>query len=84
MKEAFAPEVRASHSLSVARLISSRRAGTVRTLVAVGTARLAVMLATTRAAAPLSGVADASTGAVGAGPAVAAGAAATAGTAERW
>ena len=36
VKETFAPLERASDSLSAARLISSRRAGTVRTLVAVG------------------------------------------------
>ena len=40
-----AARVRARCSLSVARLISRSRAGTVRTLVAVGTARLASMLA---------------------------------------
>src|SRR5579875_2620316 len=40
------------------RLTSSSRAGITRKLVAVGTPRLAVMLATTRAAAPRSGVAS--------------------------
>ena len=37
------------------RLSISSLAGTARTLVAVGTARLASMLVTTRAAAPFSG-----------------------------
>src|SRR5487761_2083316 len=84
VKETLAPLERARDSLSAARLISSRRAEIVRTLVAVGTARLAIMLATIFAAAPRSGVAAASIGAA-AFTGAAAGAAATAlGTVERW
>ncbi|OYV24036.1 MAG: hypothetical protein B7W95_00050 [Acidimicrobiales bacterium 20-64-4] len=66
------------------RLISSSRAGTVRTDVAVGTARDASILATMRAAAPRRGVAVSSistSGVVGAG---ALNGLATFGTAERW
>src|SRR5580704_3163182 len=55
VKLTFAPVVRASWLLRICRFTSSSRAGTVRTLVAVGTARLASMLATMRDAAPRSG-----------------------------
>src|SRR5271154_6113095 len=58
VKLTFAPVVRASWLFKMRRLTSRRRAGTVRTLVAVGTARLASMLATMREAAPRSGVAS--------------------------
>src|SRR6202035_1461961 len=56
----------------MSRLTSSRRAGTVRTLVAVGTVRLASMFATIREAAPRNGVASSlsgslTTGGAGAG-----------------
>jgi hypothetical protein len=67
-------------------LISNRRAATVRTLVAVGTERLAFILVTMRAAAPRSGVASASietAGALGVGAAEAGVAEATAGRVER-
>jgi len=52
VKETLAPVVRASDSFKDARLISSNRAATVRTLVAVGTDNDASMLVTMRAAAP--------------------------------
>src|SRR5580692_6832962 len=55
VKLTLAPVVRASWLFKMSRLTSSRRAGTVRTLVAVGTDRLASMLATIRDAAPRSG-----------------------------
>ena len=58
VKLTLAPVVRASWLLRICRLTSSSRAGTVRTLVAVGTPRLASMLAAIRAAAPRSGVAS--------------------------
>ncbi len=58
MKLTFAPVVRASWLFKIRRLTSRSRAGTVRTLVAVGMARLASMLATIREAAPRSGVAS--------------------------
>ena len=54
VKLTLAPVVRASWLLRMSRLTSSRRAGTERTLVAVGTPRLASMLATMRDAAPRS------------------------------
>ena len=83
VKETLAPLERDRDSLSAARLISNSRADTVRTLVAVGTARLASMLATMRAAAPRRGVAASSTS--GATTTGAAGAdEATLGTVERW
>src|ERR1700678_1059915 len=53
VKLTLAPVVRASWLLRICRFTSRRRAGTVRTLVAVGTPRLASMLATMRLAAPL-------------------------------
>src|ERR1700722_4253310 len=49
--------VRLSWLLRMRRLTSSRRAGITRKLVAVGTSRLAVMLATMRPAAPRRAVA---------------------------
>src|SRR5271168_5239963 len=58
VKLTLAPVVRASWLFRMRRLTSRSRAGTVRTLVAVGTARLASMLATMREAAPRSGVAS--------------------------
>src|SRR5271168_1515407 len=58
VKLTFAPVVRASWLFRIRRLTSRSRAGTVRTLVAVGTARLASMLATIREAAPRNGVAS--------------------------
>ena len=60
VKETLAPLERDSDSLSPARLISRSRADTLRTLVAVGTARLASIFVTMRAAAPRRGVASAS------------------------
>src|SRR5277367_4328366 len=78
VKLTFAPVVRANWLFRIRRLTSSSRAGTVRTLVAVGTVRLASMLATIREAAPRRGVASplpAGTARAGAG-AVAAGTAA--------
>ena len=64
VKLTFAPVVRASWLLRIWRFTSSRRAGTVRTLVAVGTPRLASMLATIREAAPrrMTGSSDAAAG----------------------
>ena len=58
VKLTLAPVVRASWLLRIWRLTSSRRAGTLRTLVAVGTERLASMLATMREAAPRRTVAS--------------------------
>src|SRR5579871_3380586 len=55
VKLTFPPRRRARWLLRMVRLISSSLAGTRRTDVAVGTAKLASMLATMRAAAPLSG-----------------------------
>ena len=67
VKLTLAPVVRASWLLRMSRLTSSRRAGTVRTLVAVGTPRLASMLATIREAAPRSGTACSASAAAAAG-----------------
>ena len=58
VKDTLAPLERDNDSFNATRLISSNRAETVRTLVAVGTARLAFMLVTMRAAAPRNGVAS--------------------------
>src|SRR4051812_33866228 len=55
VKEALPPRPRLRWLLITVRLSTSSFAGTARTLVAVGTARLASMLATTREAAPRSG-----------------------------
>src|ERR1700677_141022 len=57
VKLTLAPVVRASWLFRMRRLTSRSRAGTDRTLVAVGTARLASMLATMREAGPRRGVA---------------------------
>ena len=83
VKLTLAPVVRASWLLRMSRLTSSSRAGTVRTLVAVGTPRLASMLATIREAAPRSGVASSFTAAIGASGAGAAAAAGAAGSRRR-
>src|SRR3954466_9216484 len=55
VKETLPPRPRRRWLLMTTRLSISSFAGIARTLVAVGTARLASMLETTRAAAPLSG-----------------------------
>src|SRR5271165_7654709 len=55
VKLTLAPDVRASWLLRIWRLTSKSLAGTVRTLVAVGTLRLSTMLATMREAAPRRG-----------------------------
>src|SRR5580692_11362379 len=81
VKLTLAPVVLASWLLRMSRFTSSKRAGTVRTLVAVGTLRLASMLATMREAAPRSGVASsvpAGMVGLGAGAVAAAGSAAAA------
>ena len=57
VKLTLAPPTRRSWLLRILRLASSSRAGTTRKLVAVGTSRLASMLATMRAAAPRKGTA---------------------------
>ena len=57
MKLTLPPVVRANWLLMTARLTSRSLAGTLRTLVAVGTASDASMLATMRPAAPRRGVA---------------------------
>src|SRR4051794_22941365 len=54
VNETFPPRPRWSALLMTVRLSMRSLAGTARTLVAVGTARLASMLTTTRAAGPLS------------------------------
>src|SRR4051794_23720957 len=54
VKLTFPPRPRRRWLLMTTRLSMSSLAGTARTLVAVGTARLASMLTTVRAAAPLS------------------------------
>ena len=72
VKETLPPRPRCSALLMTVRLSMSSLAGTARTLVAVGTARLAFMLVTTRAAGPLSGVGPDGAGlvdATGCGPA---------------
>src|SRR3954471_19478772 len=88
VNETLPPRQRRRWLLITVRLSASSLAGTDRTLVAVGTVRLVSMLATTRAAAPLSGVvatraggatetgAAAATGAAGAAAGAGAGAAA--------
>src|SRR3954466_7427612 len=55
VNDTFPPRPRRRWLLMTTRLSMSSLAGMTRTLVAVGTVRLASMLATTRAAAPLSG-----------------------------
>src|SRR5215207_9114131 len=82
VNDTLPPRARARWLLITIRLSNSSLTGTDRTLVAVGTARLASMLATVRAAAPrrmtLSTSPGPALGAVGAG-ALAAGAGAAAG-----
>src|SRR4051812_9298986 len=67
VKLTLPPRARARCRLMTVRLSCSSLAGTARTDVAVGTSRLAAMLATTRAAAPRSGLVGAPSG--GGGPA---------------
>src|SRR4051812_42004823 len=59
VKLTLPPRPRRRWLLMTTRLSMSSLAGTARTLVAVGTVRLASMLATVRAAAPFSGRLDA-------------------------
>ena len=56
VNDTLPPRPRGRWLLMTMRLSMSSLAGTARTLVAVGTSRLASMLVTTRAAGPLSGV----------------------------
>ncbi len=56
VNETLPPRLRARWLLITVRLSISNLAGSDRTLVAVGTAKLASMLDTTRAVAPRSGV----------------------------
>src|SRR3954471_18130309 len=56
VNDTLPPRLRRRWLLMTVRLSASSLAGTARTLVAVGTVRLVSMLATTRAAAPFSGV----------------------------
>src|SRR5213079_3432115 len=82
VNDTLPPRLRRRWLLITVRLSARSLAGTARTLVAVGTVRLVSMLATTRAAAPLSGVVSAPTGAAaGRGVAVSAGTGAVAGAA---
>src|SRR4051812_17341555 len=67
VKLTLPPRARARWRLMTVRLSCSSLAGTARTDVAVGTSRLAAMLATMRAAAPFSGVVGVPSG--GGGPA---------------
>src|SRR3954454_18121799 len=66
VKLTLPPRARARCRLMTVRLSCSSLAGTARTEVAVGTSRLAAMFATTRAAAPRSGLVGAPSG--GGGP----------------
>src|SRR5580704_17833119 len=82
VKLTLAPDVRARCWFSMDRLTSSNLAGTVRTLVAVGTANDASMLTAMRAAAPRRGWgAGSSVPAGGTAAGAAVGAVATAGAA---
>src|SRR5438552_12394059 len=82
VKLTLPPRLRDRWLLRILRLTSSSRAGTTRKLVAVGTARLASMLATIRAAAPRIGwPATAGTAAAGLAGAAAGGFARAAGLA---
>ena len=83
VKDTLAPLARASDSLRAIRLISYNLADTVRTLVAVGTARLAFILVTIRAAAPRSGVASSSISTMALGGGACTTLVATVGTVER-
>src|ERR1019366_7050080 len=67
VNEIFPPRPRRRWLFMTSRLSATSLAGMSRTLVAVGTWRLASMLATVRAAAPLSGrISSAATGTAGA------------------
>src|SRR3954471_17835400 len=83
VNDTLPPRLRRRWLLMTVRLSARSLAGTARTLVAVGTVRLVSMLATTRAAAPFSGVfaepAAGATAGVGAAGVAAAGGAAAAG-----
>src|SRR3984957_9726875 len=81
VKEIFPPRPRCRWLLMTIRLSISNWAGTARTLVAVGTLRLAAMFSAVRAAAPRSLLRSASLGGGVAGEACAGGAGATAGLA---
>src|SRR5436190_23816421 len=82
VNDTLPPRPRRRWLLTTVRLSTSSLAGIARTLVAVGTARLDSMLATTRAAAPLSGRASDPPGTPGAaGSREAVGAAGAAGVA---
>src|SRR4051794_39327520 len=68
VNETLPPRPRRRWLLTTVRLSMSSFAGMARTLVAVGTARLACMLVTTRAAAPFSlCVGDGADGPLGSG-----------------
>src|SRR5688500_6059860 len=82
VNEILPPRPRCRWLLITVRLSMSSLAGTARTQVAVGTARLACMFETTRAAGPLSGVAPATTGRDGCGSPLASAGLASAGLAS--
>src|SRR5580693_4017847 len=65
VNDTLPPRPRRRWLLMTIRLSASSLAGTARTLVAVGTARLAVMLVTVRAAAPRSLLTSVPSGGVG-------------------
>src|SRR5690348_11274342 len=65
VNESFPPRVRVRWLLAILRLTSSSLAGTGRTLVAVGTARLAAMFLTIAAPAPRIGSPAAGSAAAG-------------------
>src|SRR6202008_3200071 len=73
VKETLPPRPRLRGLLTTMRLSISSLAGTARTLVAVGTARLASMLVTVRAATPRRRTSSAPPGTWGAGAAFLAG-----------
>src|SRR3984885_6566598 len=81
VKEIFPPRPRCRWLLMTIRLSMSSLAGTARTLVAVGTVRLAAMFCAVRAAAPRSLLRSASAGGGATGEAWAGGTAAAAGLA---
>src|ERR1700677_770394 len=85
VKLTLAPVVRANWLFKIWRFTSSRRAGTVRTLVAVGIPRLACMLAARRDAAPrrATGASGSSRGPAAAASGPAAGSVGGAGIASR-
>src|SRR5690242_10182298 len=72
VKETLPPRPRLRWLLMTMRLSMSSLAGTARTLVAVGTSRLASMLVTVRAATPLRRTSSAPAGTAGAGAGLAA------------